>query len=187
MSVQRSFSPDNWVDNYADELFRYTLARVGDHGFAEDIVQETLLSGWRARETYKGDASEKNWLYAICKNKIIDHFRKQASNIVTPNIDEAGFYFNEEEHWKDDKEPLNWQVEYQYPIETIEFYSVLKQCMNKLKGLQQQIFVMKYMEEMETENICKVLNITTSNYWVLMHRCKLHLRSCLEKHWFKNN
>ena len=42
---------------------------------------------------------------------------------------------------------------------------------------------MKYMEDIESEEICKVLNITPSNYWVLIHRAKLHLRKCLEKNW----
>ena len=40
---------------------------------------------------------------------------------------------------------------------------------------------MKYMEDPESEEICKVLDITPSNYWVLIHRAKLHLRKCLEK------
>ncbi|HEX3024301.1 MAG TPA: sigma factor-like helix-turn-helix DNA-binding protein, partial [Chitinophagaceae bacterium] len=56
-------------------------------------------------------------------------------------------------------------------------------CKNKLQELQQSVFVMKFMEGLESDEICKVLNITASNYWVLVHRAKLQLRSCLEKNW----
>jgi DNA-directed RNA polymerase specialized sigma24 family protein len=42
---------------------------------------------------------------------------------------------------------------------------------------------MKYLEDLEATEICKVLGITTSNYWVLIHRAKLQLRNCLEKNW----
>lgn len=183
MNVTRNFEPEKWVDKYSDELYRYTIVRVPDSGFAEDIVQETFLNAWRARETYKGEASEKNWLYAICKNKIIDHFRKQKNSIVNLSTEEEDIYFDEVEHWRKETTPLEWGTGNELPVETKEFYSVLEKCKSKLKDIQQSVFVMKYMEDMETEIICKVLNITSSNYWVLIHRCKLHLRSCLEKNW----
>jgi RNA polymerase sigma-70 factor (TIGR02943 family) len=187
MSGTRNFDPEKWVDNYSDELYRYALVRVTDSGFAEDIVQETFLSAWRARETYKGEASEKNWLYAICKNKIIDHFRKQKNSTITPSSQEEDIYFDDVEHWRKETTPKEWGINFQHPVETKEFYSALEDCKRKLKNIQQAVFVMKYMEDLETETICKALNITSSNYWVLIHRCKLHLRSCLEKNWLNIN
>ena len=42
---------------------------------------------------------------------------------------------------------------------------------------------MKYMDDLGSDEICKVLDITLCNYWVLVHRAKLHLRKCLEKNW----
>ena len=185
MSNNLSFDPGKWIDEYADELFRYSLTRVGDSHFAEDIVQETFLSAWRSRETYKGEASEKNWLYAICKNKIIDHFRKHSTRPEITSSHEEDYYFDDADHWRKDPAPKNWGVNYHQPIESREFYSVLQKCKNKLKEIQQKVFVLKYMEEMDSEEICKELDITTSNYWVLIHRCKLSLRNCLEKNWLK--
>ncbi|MCP9753534.1 sigma-70 family RNA polymerase sigma factor [Ferruginibacter sp. HRS2-29] len=183
MKLTRDFDPDAWVDNYSDELYRYALSRVSDKGFAEDIVQDTFLSAWRSRETYAENASEKNWLYAICKNKIIDHFRKVSGNAIHLSSAEEDIYFDESEHWRANASPKNWPVDYHQYIETKEFYTVLEGCRKKLKSVQQSVFVMKFMEELEPDHICATLNITSSNYWVLIHRCKLHLRSCLEKNW----
>ena len=45
-----TFNPTKWVENYADALYAYTLARVNDVQQAEDIVQNTFLSAWKARE-----------------------------------------------------------------------------------------------------------------------------------------
>lgn len=177
-----SFDPGKWVDNYADTLYAYTMARVNDMQQAEDIVQNTFLSAWKGRETYKGQASEKNWLFAILKNKIIDHFRKQSQNKVTAIADEKEMYF-EDGHWKAESAPKEWGIDMDQPVETKEFYSVLDKCKQKLKDIQQSVFVMKYMEDIDADEICKVLNITPSNYWVLIHRAKLHLRKCLEKNW----
>lgn len=181
-----SFNPEKWVEQYADALYAYAMARVNDVQAAEDIVQNTFLSAWKGRDTYKGGASEKNWLYAILKNKIVDHFRKQAVSKTDLAGSEEKQYF-EDGHWTDGAAPKNWGISLEQPVETKEFYAVLEQCKQKLKDIQQAVFVMKYMEDTATEEICKVLNITSSNYWVLIHRAKLHLRKCLEKNWIGIN
>ncbi len=181
--ILKNLNPEQWVRNYADALYAYTVVRVTDVQQAEDIVQNTFLSAWKARDTYKGQASEKNWLYAILKNKIVDHFRKQGSNRITLASREEDLYFDEAEHWTSEAEPKEWGINLDQPVESKEFYSILELCKQKLKDIQQKVFVMKYMEDADSEEICKLLNITASNYWVLIHRAKLHLRKCLEKNW----
>lgn len=182
-----AFNPGKWVANYADALYAYTVVRVNDVQLAEDIVQNTFLSAWKARDTYKGQASEKNWLYAICKNKIIDHFRKQSTNRISLATGEEDLYFDETGHWSNESAPKDWGVNTEQPVESKEFYAILEQCRKKLKDIQQAVFAMKYMEDADSEEICKQLNITPSNYWVLIHRAKLHLRKCLEKNWIGIN
>jgi len=78
---------------------------------------------------------------------------------------------------------LNWGLEGADRLQQKEFYQVLENCKKKLQQQQQAVFVMKYMEDMDADEICKALNITSSNYWVLIHRAKLGLRACLEKNW----
>ena len=42
---------------------------------------------------------------------------------------------------------------------------------------------MKYMDELESDEICMQLSITSNNYWTILHRAKVQLRACLEKNW----
>ncbi|MFY7900318.1 MAG: sigma-70 family RNA polymerase sigma factor [Chitinophagaceae bacterium] len=183
---ERTLQAEEWVNKYADMLYAYTVVRVTDTNLAEDIVQETFLSAWKGRATYKGDASEKNWLFTICKNKIIDHFRKKSSSLVSyGELDTNSGVFDEQEHWTSETVPKDWGIETMQPIEKKEFYNILTMCKQKLQELQQQVFVMKYMEDIESDEICKVLNITPSNYWVLIHRAKVQLRKCIELNWMK--
>jgi len=180
-------TPSKWISAYADLLYAYTITRVNDAAVAEDIVQETFLSAWKNRNSYKGEASEKNWLFTICKNKIIDYYRKKAKSPVTyAEADTSDQYFDAEEHWTKEDGPRDWGIDYEQPIEKKEFYDILELCKMKLQQMQQSVFVMKYMEDLSSEEICKVLNISPSNYWVLIHRAKLQLRSCLEKNWVNN-
>jgi RNA polymerase sigma-70 factor (ECF subfamily) len=45
-------------------------------------------------------------------------------------------------------------------------------------------FTLREMEDPSTEEICKVLNISATNLWVVLHRARAHLRRCLEMNWF---
>lgn len=166
-------------------LLRYALPRVNNRETAKDLVQDTFLAAWRNKDRFRGEVSEKNWLFTILKNKIIDHFRK-AANRLTDSLPEGSDepYFRKNGHWNHADYPAQWGVDYSSPIENKEFYEVLNQCKGKLKDIQNAVFTMKYLEGAESEQICKDLHITPSNYWVLLHRAKVQLRACLEKNWF---
>lgn len=180
-----NLSPTNWISNYADALYAYAKPRVDDAQLAEDLVQETFLSAWKAKDGFKGEASEKSWLFTILKNKIIDHYRKKSKEIIQTGAgqDATDLFFNDAEHWTEKDQPLKWGLEGADRLQQKEFYQVLESCKKKLQQQQQAVFVMKYMEDMDADEICKALNITSSNYWVLIHRAKLGLRACLEKNW----
>ena len=43
---------------------------------------------------------------------------------------------------------------------------------------------MKTILEYDSEIICNELNITSSNFWVLIHRARTALLECMEQKWF---
>src|SRR6059058_3713029 len=58
---------------YARPVFGLALRRLGDRGRAEDAVQETFASIWRAAGTYKPERGPgAPWLYAVARNAIVD-------------------------------------------------------------------------------------------------------------------
>jgi RNA polymerase sigma-70 factor (TIGR02943 family) len=175
-----------WVSDYGDMLYRYALPRVNDMETAKDLVQETFLAAWRNYDNFKGEISEKNWLFTILKNKIIDHFRKASTRLTDslPGMADEDAYFDDAQHWTMAAAPQHWNLDTDAAIERKEFYEILGRCKGKLKEIQNTVFTMKYLDGLESDHICKELNITTSNYWVLIHRAKLQLRACLEKNWF---
>jgi RNA polymerase sigma-70 factor, ECF subfamily len=61
---------------YARPVFGLALRRLGDRGRAEDAVQETFASIWRAARSYKPERGPgAPWLYAVARNAIIDRSR----------------------------------------------------------------------------------------------------------------
>jgi RNA polymerase sigma-70 factor (ECF subfamily) len=44
--------------------------------------------------------------------------------------------------------------------------------------------MMREVMELESEEICKELSITSTNLWVIMYRARMSLRECLQQNWF---
>jgi RNA polymerase sigma-70 factor (ECF subfamily) len=43
---------------------------------------------------------------------------------------------------------------------------------------------MREVDGVESKDICRTLNISESNLWVMLHRARMALRRCLETNWF---
>ncbi len=190
MPSKKTTTPSNWIANYADLLFSYAIVRVSDREIARDLVQETFVSAFQNLESFRGDSSEKTWLFSIMKNKISDHYRKKVNDKTVPlsRVEESfdiNSYFDEEGEWKESAKPISWSENRHDDYRSREFHETLQGCLAKLTAQCRAIFTLKYIEELDFEEICKELTISTSNYWVIMHRAKLTLRRCIEKNWIQ--
>jgi RNA polymerase sigma-70 factor (TIGR02943 family) len=178
--------PATWVDAHGAALLAYTLTRVRDRQTAEDLVQETFLAALQAAN-FRGDAAERTWLTSILRNKICDHFRRLARERTQPggedvdNVVDGGFA-KVMEHWV--KEPGRWVVDDEALIANREFWEVFHECLRGLPSRQAAAFVMRMMEDVDSEKVCQDLNINATNLWVMLHRARFRLRTCLEEHWF---
>jgi RNA polymerase sigma-70 factor (TIGR02943 family) len=177
--------PEKWVDLYADYLFNRALFKLSNIEQAEDIVQETFLAAYKAKETFKGEASEKTWLTSILHNKIIDAYRKNAreAKVFQQQKSNTDFFEEDNGHWLENAMPKDLSLDSLAKLQQKELYASIINCLDKLPPQWKLISCMKLIEEENTETICKAFDINPSNFWVIMHRAKLQLRSCIEKKW----
>ena len=188
MSVKKhSLSPEKWVDLHADYLFNYTISRINNHDLAKDLVQDTFFAGLKAMHSFQGKASERTWLISILKRKIIDHYRKINSVKGKAEV-KMNFYSDGEREgeWIEECVPSDWGNEVAKSIENEELNTVLEKCIGNLPEKYAMVFRMKTILEFDTEEVCKELDITPSNLWVIIHRARTQLRKCMEENWFKN-
>lgn len=181
-------NPNNWVNLHGDYLYNYAYSRVQLKETAEDLVQETFISGLKSIKSFRGDSSELTWLVAILKRKVIDHYRKLsrkketiASQFSTPFQDNGDF----EGQWILERTPKDWQIKHEYPMRQSEFIFILEMCIAALPEKWRSVFVLKVMEEIKSEEVCKEIGCSSSNLWVIIHRARLQLRECLEIRWLK--
>jgi RNA polymerase sigma-70 factor (ECF subfamily) len=182
--------PTLWIKRYADAMLNFAFRRTSDLNLSEDLVQDTFFSALKAKDNFKGNSQEKTWLYSILENKITDYFRSSNYTFQKQKvaIDSSffGHFFEQDGHWSKDKEPQQWQSLSEDPQanNSVELDGAIQNCLKKLPQKLERIFVLKHVEDYDTTKICKELDITSSNYWVMIHRAKLQLRTCLETNWF---
>jgi RNA polymerase sigma-70 factor (ECF subfamily) len=178
--------PESWVDQYGDYLFSFALFRVQDQAAAEDLVQETFIAALQNHKNYKGQASERTWLTAILKNKIIDYLRKQSREQPTDDIERflnmSEDLFNAAGKWVNG--PGKWSFSPSVLYDKKEFWQALRRCLELLPKRLAQAFILREMDGMSHQEICKVLEISPSNSWVVLYRARMGLKKCLGTSWF---
>jgi len=178
-------NPNKWIDLYSDYLFNFTITRVKDRETAQDLVQETFFAGLKSMKNFKGQASERTWLISILKRKIIDHYRKINSNKGKAEVRmNLNFDGENEGDWLEQRVADPYDKTAENNLENTELGLAIHNCISKLPSKQAKVFKMKTLLGYDTETICNELGITASNLWVLIHRARTSLASCMEKNWF---
>jgi RNA polymerase sigma-70 factor (ECF subfamily) len=184
-----ALDPEVWVDQHGDYLYRFALARINDPSAAEDLVQETFLAALVARKNFESRSGVRTWLTAILKHKIVDYFRKNSKEQAREDIETIGeaidSLFDNTGQWK--IKPGKWYVNPMKIYEQKEFLKILYACLAKLPERLANAFVLREMEGLSTEEICKALDVSATNSWVMLYRARMGLRGCLEMHWFNSN
>jgi RNA polymerase sigma-70 factor (ECF subfamily) len=175
-------SVDELVSRHAEALYSYAMMRVGDNELAEDMVQETLLAALQSWESFAGNSSERTWLIGILRHKILDYFRQHRDTEQANDGAWRTVYFDQKKHWKN--KIVDWKTNPSMLAENKEFWKVLSDCLKELSQIMAKAFVMRELEGMNTEQVCKHLEISQTNLWVRLHRARLQLRRCLELNWF---
>ncbi|MEQ2467709.1 RNA polymerase sigma factor [Niallia hominis] len=73
-------SIDELYRQYNQELIHFLIYLGVKKEEAEDLVQEVFIRVLKTKCSFKGESSERTWLYTIAKNIAIDHFRKQKNS-----------------------------------------------------------------------------------------------------------
>lgn len=177
--------PGRWVDEHADVLFRFAMLRLRDASAAEEVVQETFLAALQSIDRYAGQASERTWLAGILKHKVVDHFRKLSrdrSSVETTNDADLQL-FDENRYWIHEDGPRDWGPDPSTEYERVRFGEILQDCLSGLPPRMAAAFTMREIDDVESGEVCKVLDVTSTNLWVILHRARAQLRLCLESNW----
>jgi len=187
--------PERWVGEHGDYLFKYALVRLRDAAKAEDMVQETFLAALKGGKSFAGRSAEKTWLIGIMKNKIGDHYRKVSRETSFTDLE---FYCDEESDrfvsegpfkggWIHERAPIEWAPNPGASLDNQAFWKTFHECAGKLPRNVSAAFCLREIDDIDSNEVCRMLGISENNLWVMLHRARMALRRCLETNWFDKN
>lgn len=132
----------------------------GDRDQAHDLAQEVFINAWTALEGYRGDSSVKTWIYRITVNTCLMHLRKEKTRARLP-LDNA------HEGVADESASSHEQ--------TNELYAAI----GRLDHVD-RLIIMMVLDELEYEEIARIVGITENNLRVKIHRIKHKLKTLIQ-------
>ena len=155
------------------------LRAAGGAGFApqlaEDVAQDTFVTFIETAPRFEGRSHVRTWLFGILYKKIAAARRNLRRDNEMDDIEEVFEQrFDDAGSWT--RLPLPVDAE----VYDAEVRQGIDGCLDRVPTNQRMAFVLREIEGMDTQEICKILEVTRTNLGVLLHRVRDRLRECLE-------
>jgi RNA polymerase sigma-70 factor (ECF subfamily) len=163
------------VRRYQPQLLRLAEATVGSRAVAQEVTQDTWLAVVRGVDRFEGRSSFKTWLFHILLNRA----RTAATKEVRAGRPDEGLgeRFDASGAWADPPEP--WAERAEDRLVAVELAARVKALLPELPEVQRQVVVLRDVEGVPAEEVCRLLEISDGNQRVLLHRGRSRLRSLL--------
>ena len=158
---------------YEARIFRFLLFSLRDRDVALSLTQDTFLSAWRSRASFRGDCSVATWLMRIAVNLVRNHTRT------------GGFRF-----WKKAAttaiDASDLQVHLKHPGRSAEAALIATQQLaqvwakvERLSERQRTIFLLRFVDELELNEIAVATGLSLPTVKSHLYRALDHVRADL--------
>ena len=169
------------VHDHARPLMRAAKALGFAEQDAEDLVQDVFTTFLVRLDSFEARSQLRTWLFGILHRKAMERRRASIRDDRMDPIDEVfESRFDADGNWT--RPPADLER----LLLSKEIGEQIRGCMEGLPLNQREVFVLREVEGLDTGEICKILEVSVTNFGVLMHRARARLRECLEgKGWRK--
>lgn len=162
------------IERYTPVIHRLALRLVGDEVEAEDVVQETFLSAFRAIRTFEGRSSLSTWLYRIATNIVMMRRRREEPELVpVEGLDTA------EEATATPPALFDPCCLPERDYETAETWAELEQAIRDLPESLRVVFILRELDGLSTEATAEALGLSPDVVKTRLYRARLRLRERL--------
>jgi len=134
------------VENYRIRLFRKACSLIGNPEDAEDVLQESLVTAYRALDKFRGESGIYTWLYRILVNKCRDHLRGKR----TKKEDSIDIYAP---ILSDDR------ISVEKNLELSDDASYLIGKINSLDKKYREILLLRYYDNLSYQEIAEIVHV----------------------------
>jgi RNA polymerase sigma-70 factor (ECF subfamily) len=156
------------VNRYKNKAFSMLKRMLKNEFDAEEVLQDCFLKAYNSLSTFKGEAKFSTWFYRIVYNTALTKLSSQKRKIESEMTSVEDHFNLESEYNSDD-------------IEKKDLSEFIQDIINKLPERYSVVINMFYLNEMSIEEISEVMQISSSNVKVMLHRSRNSLRDLILK------
>lgn len=146
------------------KISRFVAFRVGHRQTAEDLVADIFIKAWQFLQAGDTPLSFNSWIFTIARNKVIDHYRTKKTSVDLAEVENIIEY--------EDHTPEAIDAD----LASRKFLGV----MDRLSSDQREVIRLKFIEDLDNEEIAAALGKTTGTIRVIQHRAIILLKKYLE-------
>lgn len=148
------------IDTYERDLLHLCCVYLRDVSLAEDAVQEAFLKAYRHLSDFRGESSEKTWLYSIAINVCRDMLRSRWFRMLDRRVDVDALSI---------------------PVEGISLVSIaLMEEILRLPQRYREVIFLFYYEDMRLAEIAALLGSPVSTIGDRLRKARSMLRKALK-------
>ena len=153
-------------DIYASPIYRFVYLKTSHKEDAEDLTHQVFLSAWQNIKSFQFQGFPfSSWLYKIASNSVIDYYRTKKYHLNIETIAENQIAENFE---------TGNALDDSFDLQTI------KNSLSHLEPVQQNVLIMKFVNDMSNKEIAAALNKNEGAIRVIQHRALKQLKIILE-------
>ncbi len=160
-----------YVD-YHQSLYQFLIYMLRDRDTAEELVQDVYIKVMHSYDKFKGDSSEKTWLFSIARNVAIDHIRKSKRQNKTFfgvfNVDDRKDQLVHPDRLPDEILEQNESVR--------QLYAALEQC----KTEHRELILLRYIHGFSIRESASIMGWTEGKVKTVQHRTLKTLKGILD-------
>jgi RNA polymerase sigma-70 factor (ECF subfamily) len=178
------------VDRHAPSMLRVARGYVPSHEIAEEVVQETWIALVKGIDRFESRSSLRTWLFSvminIAKARGVRERRDADAAIAAytgGTVDPARFRGSDHPypgHWKPDDVPSPFPDTPEGSLLGHELVDVARREIDRLPERQRIVVSLRDMLGFDSAEVCELLDISTANQRVLLHRGRAAVRQVLE-------
>ena len=166
------------VDAYLDQVVRAARGAGLNRHQAEEVAQSTFATFIETAPRFEGRSHVRTWIFGIFYRKLQEARRGFAKDRRMDDIDEVfESRFDEAKSWS--RPPRGPEDE----LFAKEARHEIGDCLEAVPDRQRMAFVLREIEGLSTQEICKILEVSATNMGVMLFRARNRLRECLEDKW----
>lgn len=169
------------VERWHARVYRLVQRIVGEDE-AEDVLQETFLSAWRALPRFKGEAQFGTWLYRIATNAALMRRRKRRPDVVSLDAPISTGDGDDAASSGPAHDVRDWAALPDEELMGAETRAAMAAAIAELPDDWKAAFLLRDVEELSNGEAAAALDLSVPAFKARVHRARLFLRNRLDRH-----